>query len=122
MITLFNIGLGLLLLAVRLSMVAYSIRRTESIPVPSTNDLISRGKFIILIGLIVASLGMVRFSTNSSEGYEMIKNGLLVMAILGLSWWIQGAGNFKTVYIGTLATMGLGLACLISYLCLVYWI
>jgi hypothetical protein len=85
----FKIGFGFLILALRLGMVRYILRRAGEVPVSFANELISRGTYITIIGLVVAGLGIVR-GWSSSEGIVMITAGAGTAVLLGLSWVLQG--------------------------------
>jgi hypothetical protein len=73
----FKIGFGFLILALRLGMVRYILRRAGEVPVSYANELISRGTYITIIGLVVVGLGIVRgwSSAEGTEGIVMITAG-----------------------------------------------
>jgi hypothetical protein len=88
----FKIGFGFLILALRLGMVRYILRRAGEVPVSYANELISRGTYITIIGLVVVGLGIVRgwSSAEGTEGIVMITAGAGTAVLLGLSWVLQG--------------------------------
>ena len=129
----FAIGFGLLVLAMRLGMVGSNVRRAETpavykrpgrkgkiyigsnvrraqTPAVSINDLIIRGKFIVVIGLVIVSMGLLRWQSNTAEGYVMVTAGGAAVMLLGISWWLQGLNDFKKVWVGTWVTVVLGIA------------
>ena len=85
----FKIGFGFLILALRLGMVRYILRRAGEVPVSFANELISRGTYITIVGLVVVGLGIVR-GWSSAEGVVMITAGAGTAVLLGLSWVLQG--------------------------------
>ena len=91
----FKIGFGFLILGLRLGMVRYILRRAGEVPLSYANELISRGTYITIIGLVVAGLGIVRGwsgveGVERSEGIVMITAGAGTAVLLGLAWVLQG--------------------------------
>jgi hypothetical protein len=120
----FKIGFGFLILALRLGMVRYILRRAGEVPVSFANELISRGTYITIIGLVVAGLGIVR-GWSSSEGIVMITAGAGTAVLLGLSWVLQGTvqvgrGTLRTVSRLAGVTAIIGVVLIALYLNAVY--
>jgi hypothetical protein len=54
-----NVGLGLLVLGLRLRMVGYVLESAGPNPSPPAHELILRGIRIVIVGLLVAILGVL---------------------------------------------------------------
>ena len=120
----FKIGFGFLILALRLGMVRYILRRAGEVPVSYANELISRGTYITIVGLVVAGLGVVR-GWSSAEGVVMITAGAGTAVLLGLSWVLQGTvqvgrGTLRTVSRLAGVTAIIGVVLIALYLNAVY--
>jgi len=120
----FKIGFGFLILALRLSMVRYILRRAGEVPVSYANELISRGTYITIVGLVVAGLGIER-GWSSAEGVVMITAGAGTAVLLGLSWVLQGTvqvgrGTLRTVSRLAGVTAIIGVVLIALYLNAVY--
>jgi hypothetical protein len=120
----FKIGFGFLILALRLGMVRYILRRAGEVPVSFANELISRGTYITIIGLVVAGLGIVR-GWSSAEGIVMITAGAGTAVLLGLSWVLQGTvqvgrGTLRSVSRLAGVTAIIGVVLIALYLNAVY--
>lgn len=120
----FKIGFGFLILALRLGMVRYILRRAGEVPVSYANELISRGTYITIIGLVVAGLGIVR-GWSSSEGIVMITAGAGTAVLLGLAWVLQGTvqagrGTLRSVSRLAGVTAIIGVVLIALYLNAVY--
>ena len=120
----FKIGFGFLILALRLGMVRYVLRRAGEVPVSFANELISRGTYITIIGLVVAGLGIVR-GWSSAEGIVMITAGAGTAVLLGLSWVLQGTvqvgrGTLRSVSRLAGVTAIIGVVLIALYLNAVY--
>jgi hypothetical protein len=120
----FKIGFGFLILALRLGMVRYILRRAGEVPVSFANELVSRGTYITIIGLVVAGLGIVR-GWSSSEGIVMITAGAGTAVLLGLSWVLQGTvqagqGTLRSVSRLAGVTAIIGVVLIALYLNAVY--
>jgi len=85
----FIIGFGFLVLALRLGMIRYILRRAGEVSASAANELITTGIGITIVGLLVVILGMVR-GWSSTEGIVMITAGAGTAILLGLSWVLQG--------------------------------
>ena len=120
----FKIGFGFLILALRLGMVRYILRRAGEVPVSYANELISRGTYITIVGLVVVGLGVVR-GWSSAEGVVMITAGAGTAVLLGLSWVLQGTvqvgrGTLRTVSRLAGVTAIIGVVLIALYLNAVY--
>jgi hypothetical protein len=85
----FIIGFGFLVLALRLAMIRYIIRREGEVPPSASNEQTTTGIGITIIGLLVVILGLVR-GWSSTEGIVMLTAGGGTATVLGLSWVLQG--------------------------------
>jgi hypothetical protein len=120
----FKIGFGFLILALRLGMVRYILRRAGEVSVSFANELISRGTYITIVGLVVVGLGIVR-GWSSAEGVVMITAGAGTAVLLGLSWVLQGTvqvgrGTLRTVSRLAGVTAIIGVVLIALYLNAVY--
>ena len=120
----FKIGFGFLILALRLGMVRYILRRAGEVPVSFANELISRGTYITIVGLVVVGLGVVR-GWSSAEGVVMITAGAGTAMLLGLGWVLQGTvqagrGTFRSVSRVAWVTAIIGVVLIALYLNAVY--
>ena len=120
----FKIGFGFLILALRLGMVRYILRRAGEVSISFANELISRGTYITIIGLVVVGLGIVR-GWSSAEGVVMITAGAGTAVLLGLSWVLQGTvqagrGTLRSVSRLAGVTAIIGVVLIALYLNAVY--
>lgn len=120
----FKIGFGFLVLALRLGMIRYTIRRAGLIPLSRANELITSGIYITIIGLVVVGIGVLR-GWGSIEGVVMITAGAGIMMLFGLTWVLQGrvqAGRstIRSVSRWTVATAVIGAVLIALYLNAVY--
>jgi hypothetical protein len=116
----FAIGFGFLVLALRLGMIRYILRRAGEVSVSEANELIKAGTCIAIVGLVVVILGMVR-GWSTIEGIVIITAGAGTAILLGLSWVLQGAvqaglGNFRSVSRWAIVTAVIGVVLIALYL------
>jgi len=120
----FKIGFGFLVLALRLGMIRYVLRRAGEVSVSAANELILTGTCITIVGLLVVSLGIVR-GWSSTEGVVMVTAGAGTAMLLGLSWVLQGIvqagrGTIRSVSRLTIGTAIIGVVLIALYLNTVY--
>lgn len=120
----FIIGFGFLVLALRLGMIRFIIRREGEVSPSASNEQITTGIGITIIGLLVVILGLVRGWSNI-EGIVLITAGAGTATVLGLSWVLQGIVQSGRVAIRivsrlTLLTALIGAVLIALYLNTVY--
>ncbi len=120
----FIIGFGFLVLALRLAMIRYIIRREGEVSPSASNEQITTGIGITIIGLLVVILGLVRGWSNI-EGIVMVTAGAGTATVLGLSWVLQGIVQSGRVAIRivsrlTILTALIGVVLIALYLNTVY--
>jgi hypothetical protein len=120
----FKIGIGLLVLALRLGMVRYTLRRSGAVSLSQANELITSGAFITIIGLLAVGLGGLR-GWNNTEGVVLITAGSVTMMLFGIAWVLQGTvqagrSNFRFVERLTIVTAIIGVVLIALYLNTVY--
>jgi hypothetical protein len=116
----FEIGFGLLVLALRLGMIRYTIRRAGLVPLSRANELITSGIYITIIGLVVVGIGVLR-GWSSIEGVVMITAGAGIMMLFGITWVLQGTiqagrGTIRSVSRYTVVTAVIGAVLIALYL------
>ena len=121
----FKIGVGLLVLALQLGMVRYTLRRSGAISLSHANELITSGAFITVIGLLVAGLGVLRSENNNTEGVVLITAGAGIVMLFGITWVLQGIvqagrGTFKMVSRSAIIAAIIGVVLIALYLNQVY--
>ena len=121
----FKIGIGLLVLALRLGMVRYTLRRSGAVSLSRANELITSGAIIVVIGLLVVSLGVLRSGSNNTEGIVLITAGAGIAMLFGIAWVLQGIvqagrGTFRSVERLTIVTAVIGVVLIALYFNAVY--
>jgi hypothetical protein len=121
----FKIGIGFLVLALRLGMVRYTLRRSGAVPLSRANELITSGAVITVIGLLVASMGVLRSASNNTEGIVLITAGAGIGMLFGIAWVLEGTvqagrGTFRLVSRSAIVTAVIGVVLIALYFNAVY--
>ena len=120
----FQIGVGFLVLALRLGMLRYTLRRSGAVSLSRANELITSGAFIIVIGLLATSTGVIR-GWNNMEGVVLITAGSGEVMLFGIAWVLQGIvqtgrGTFRLVSRSAIITAVIGIVLIALYLNAMY--
>lgn len=116
---LFAIGIGMLVLAIRLWMVQYMLGHTRAGVALFGQGLLSNGALATVAALVVVVLVGVVHGVSTPEFQVIAPAGGTVM-LLGLSWMVQGVvqmgrGTQREVRIGVLITAIVGVFLIIAY-------
>ncbi|MBM3148816.1 MAG: hypothetical protein FJ008_01975 [Chloroflexi bacterium] len=85
-----NIGLGLLVLGVRLMLVRNALRRAGIVPEEIAKKVKREGKILFIVGAVVIVIGCIFYRLLSKPETMAIVNAGAILAPLGLAQLIQG--------------------------------
>jgi hypothetical protein len=124
MIHLIEIGFGLLILGLNLTIIWFALNTTGDNEPEVLRKLKVGSAIVFILGVMIISLGVVNLITKSVEESRQILNAGAAVSLLGIAAWIRAIGHKKRRVIigGALIVTGMGIGFVLSYVIMVFWL